>query len=1039
MRPRGAVDRRPARVQRTHPVPETNDSAGRGSDVNNVNRTFAVVPLCAALAVFVGAAAARAAEKAEATGAGATASPAAPSEWTFVPRPSAGPSASSAAAPAEGRASASPASGRARLEPAERAGPAPSAEGEKPASAEPLLQVTGRVVHTWEEKPGVRIMLVIDGFTVLTRIEQLTARDGVIWFDEDAARKSGKAVLGVYAETGVEYKRASGQVEKYDSVFVQMETPGEISLRSDEPLRGRADGTELFLRAKKLRQEYLARGVRETPTGVIPPPQSGPKVQPPGIREAGVPQEITIVAQDDVRQVNFTSFVEDGMRISTWSGGVYLTRGDLEMAADNLVIWTPEDALRRAGGRAGTSTEPGGAAAEPKSATRLAAEAYLEGHVRVIQGRRVLQCSQLHYDFQRDQALALNTKIRSFALGRNVPVHYYAKEVRQLARGVFVGTHAWMSTCEFAEPHYDLASKDMRLEDLTPDVGETGEKPEYRRVRFVGTDVEAEIRSLPVTHWPRLAGDVSEADTALRSIRIENRRNRGTGVATQWHLLKLLGIENEPQGFDFYLDLDAWSKAGPAIGVQSDYNRSDYYGEFLSYFIHEFGGSKDVVNNEAVDPLHQDRGRATWRHRQILPQNWELSIEASYVSDRNFLNEFFEKENRTGKQQETLVYLKKQEREQALTLLASTRVEDFYTRTEYYPQIGYNVIGHSFWQDHLTYFQDSELAVARYRPADTMTFQNGTHPFTTARQSPSTLIADTIHEVDLPLKAGPVNVVPFVEGRLSYFGHSIDGGAEGRFAAREGARAATQLWRVYDGVESEFWDVHRLRHVNIFDASASAAQVATPSRDLYPFNPTEAGTPEVIGVDGTGIVDLGWRERFQTYRGPPGRTQLVDWITTDLEAFFYSNRQSPGITPDHRKEFNRLEFRSTWQTTNMVTLWTDNTYNTDDGKMERVSVGANIVHTPRLGYVIGHRVLPRGNSAQTLVGFDYRINDKWRLTVLEQYDFDQQKNAQTDIVLTRRMHRWLMRIRVMQDSSKYGSFAGLEFQPVGVKEMKLSW
>jgi len=975
--------------------------------VDNIKRTFAVVSLCAALGMFGGTVGVRAGE------------PSPPSAPKAAPTaPAATPPKAEAAVPA-----------------AKPAGLTAAAEGEKAPSAELLIQVTGRVVHTWEEKPGLRIILVIDGFTVLTRSEQLTARDGVIWFDEAEARKSGKAVLGVYAETGVEFKAAGGQVEKYDSVYVVMETAGEISLHSDEPFRGKADGTELFLRAKKLRQEYLTRGVRETPTGVVAPPQPGPKVQPPGIREAGVPQEITIVAQDDVRQVNFTSFVENGMRVSIWSGGVYITRGDLEMAADNLVIWTPEDALRKATGASSGGTQTGGAAAaEEKSGSRLAAEAYLEGHVRLIQSRRTMTCNQMYYDFQREQALAINTKVNTFAQGRNIPVYYYAQEMRQLARGVFVGTKSWMSTCEFSEPHYDLGAKEMQLKDLTPAPGETPDEVQHKRVRFAATDVNAEIRSFPVTYWPRMAGDVTQAATALRTIRIENRRSRGTGLATQWHLLKLLGIENEPKGFDFYLDLDAWSKVGPAIGVQSEYKRDTYYGEFLSYFIRDTAGKDTVPNTtntgtQEVEPP-SNRGRATWRHRQYLPENWEMTLEASYVSDKNFLDEFFEEENRTGKQQETLVYLKKQERDQALTLLASTRVENFYTRTEYYPQIGYNVTGHSFWEDRLTYLQDSEVAVARYRPAK---------EFELLQDSPSTIIADTIHEVDMPLKAGPVNIVPFVEGRLSYFSDSMTGGSKGRLAAREGARGATQLWRTYDGVESDFWDVHRLRHVNVFDASASAAQVSVPSEDLWPFNPTEYGTHEVTGVDGTGIVELGWRQRFQTKRGPPDNRTEIDWITTDLEAFFYSNRDFPGITPDDRRAFNRIEFRTDWRTTDVATLWTHTTYNMDDGTLERFAVGADIVHTPRLSYTVGHRFIMRGQSAMTFFGFDYRINDKWRLTFLEQYDFDQQKNAQTDLVLTRRLHCWLVRIRLKQEAVKGESFVGLEFQPVGVKEMKMSW
>ena len=318
----------------------------------------------------------------------------------------------SVVAPATAAESASPsaaAPGPEASKPA--AAPAESAPTKPTPTGEPMIQVSGRVIHTWFEKPGLRVILAIDGFTVMTRQEQLTARDGVIWSDEEEARKTGKVSLGIYAETGVEYKRAGGQIEKYDSVFVVVETGGEISLNSEEPLRSKADATELFLRAKKLRGEYLARGVRETPTGIVPAPQAGPKVQPPGVREAGVPQEISIVAQDDGRKVNFTSFVEEGTRISIWTGGIFVTRGDMEMAADNLVVWTPDAAAKQATGQA-------------EGAKRLAAEAYFEGHVRINQGHRMLQASQLYYDFEKDQALAVNTKIHTFTKVRNVPVYY---------------------------------------------------------------------------------------------------------------------------------------------------------------------------------------------------------------------------------------------------------------------------------------------------------------------------------------------------------------------------------------------------------------------------------------------------------------------------------------------------------------------------------------------------------------------------------------------------------------------------------------
>jgi len=908
---------------------------------------------------------------------------------------------------------------------------APVNAAEPVPPAQPTIQISGRVIHTWYEKEGLRVILVIDGFAVLTHGDQLTARDGVVWFDEAAAQKTGRAELGVFAETGAELRRTGGEVEKYDSAYLVMADGAEISLvAEDKELRGKADSTPLYLRAKKRRREFLEAGVREVPTTVVKPPEAPPTIPAPGVREAAVPQEISIVPQDDVRQVNFSSFVEDDVRISIWTGGVYVMRGDMEMAADNLVIWTPEEAVRRAGGAA-----TDGALRAPTK--RLAAEAYFEGHVSIHRGRQTIRASQIYYDFQHDQALIINAKIKTFSTTRNIPVYYYAKEVRELARGIFTSQSAWMTTCEFAHPHYEMGATQMTLVDLTPEAEEPApaeeETPLNRRVRFVGQNVQTRVRHVPVVWWPRLAGDLEEGDTALRTIRIENSTNRGTGVVSQWHLFKLLGLERKPPGYNFYLDADYWSERGPGIGVEGKYNRENYYGQFLSYFLRDLG--KDSIGQTDVEPEQQDRGRVLWRHRQYLPQNWEFTGELSWITDPAFLNEFYEYEDETEKAQETLLYLKKQVDDQALTILASKRLNDFYTRTDFLPQVGYNMIGRSLLDDHLTYFQDSEVAYARYRPRE-RTALIGEIP---ERGSSGELVADTIHELDLPLRIGPVGVVPFAEGRGSYFEENLRrSGAEDRFAWRTGARAAMQAWRVYPQVESDFWDVHGIRHINTFDVRAFAAGVSVPSRELIPYDVTEAGTPIVQGVDGTGVVELGWRQRFQTKRGLPDERETVDWLLLDLEGFFYDNRADPPeIAPDGRAALNHLEFHTTWRTTDSVSLWTDTNYETDDKNLDLFAVGMTVTHSPRLSYSVGHRYIPDGESAQTFVSFDYHINEKWQLGVLEIYDFDRQLNAQSNFALTRRMHRWLVRVKVELDPGEDEKFFGIELEPMGAPEIRM--
>jgi hypothetical protein len=894
------------------------------------------------------------------------------------------------------------------------AGAGPAAEPAPPA--EGGVHVAGRVFYTWYEKPDLRVLMVIGGFSLRSGGDALTARDGVVWFDEAEARRTRRVRVGVYAETAVEFHRADGAVEKYDSVYLGMEDGAELALHTDQPLHGKAESAPLYLRGKMRQREYQARGGPEPPKAVVPAPAPPAAPPTPGVREAAVPQEVTVVPRDDASKVNFTSSIRDGRRVSVWTGGVILVRGEMEMAADNVVLWT------------------GQAAGEPaRPERRTDAEAYLEGNVRIHLAERELACSQLYYDFGRHQALALDAKIMTFSQARNVPLYYYAKEVRQLAENVFVGQEAWMTTDEFGVPNYDIGAKELTLVDLTPEPAPGAEPPEGRRLRFLGRDLRFRVRRLPLTWWPRMAGDVTEGETALRTIRLEQRSNRGTGLQTQWHLFKLLGLKRPPEGFGTYLNLDFWSERGPGIGVESKYARRDFYGQFLSYYLHDTG--EDSVGDLDLEPPGENRGRVLWRHRHYLPRNWEATLEVSYLSDRQFLNEFYEQEDEEGKAQETLLYLKRQSRdrsglptEQALTILLSGRVNNWYTRTEFLPQVGYNIIGHSLLKDKVTYFQDSEVSLARYRPDEALGIP-GSGP---------DLVADTIHELDLPLRIGPVGLVPFGEARLSWFEEDVRGDSTWRWTWRAGARASMQAWRVYPNVRHRLLDLAGLRHIHTFDVSAYTANTTVPMQDLVPFDVTEAGTPVWQGVNDIGAVDLGWRQRFQTKRGPPGAQQTVDWLILDLEGAFYHNRNGPFIIDrDGKRAFDHLDFRTDWRVTDSTRLWTDSQYNTAAGALEFFAIGATVVHSPRLTYTLGHRYIPDGEVSRTYVSANYRLNEKWHVGFLEQFDFDDMRSAQTTFTLTRRMNRWLARLRLDVDPGEDETFVGLEFQPMGLPEVRI--
>ena len=174
--------------------------------------------------------------------------------------------------------------------------------------------------------------------------------------------------------------------------------------------------------------------------------------------------------------------------------------------------------------------------------------------------------------------------------------------------------------------------------------------------------------------------------------------------------------QRPPEGFDATFELDYFSRRGPAVGVNADYKRENYFGYTRNYYIYDWGEDNLGPLRDDV-PDTKNRGRVLWRHRHYLPNDWEATHEVSYVSDPSFLEEYEKSEWFEGKEQETLLYLKRARDTEAITFLANWRLLDFVTQTEHLPDVTYRRIGDT-WLDPLVLYHESRVGAVRYRPDD---------------------------------------------------------------------------------------------------------------------------------------------------------------------------------------------------------------------------------------------------------------------------------------------------------------------------------
>ncbi len=258
---------------------------------------------------------------------------------------------------------------------------------------------------------------------------------------------------------------------------------------------------------------------------------------------------------------------------------------------------------------------------------------------------------------------------------------------------------------------------------------------------------------LPVFYWPRLLTDSDDLDPPLRQIQYRYNNYFGHQVLTDWSLFKILGIKRPYFIDNWNLDVDNLSNRGLALGsefgwsgkdliknITDPYNRRsdgpsndrEYFGYFNIWGLKDHGNDvlgtgRAVVTNgpswsqrrffrDNVPPFQDFRGRFLTRHMQSLvssdapfDEDLRLQLEAAYVSDRHFLEQYYKRLFDSGLDQATLAYLIRQRQNTALTLHAEVNLQNFYTDTQWFPKLDYYRLGDSFLGDWFTYWQNSGI------------------------------------------------------------------------------------------------------------------------------------------------------------------------------------------------------------------------------------------------------------------------------------------------------------------------------------------
>ncbi|MHC4561899.1 MAG: LPS-assembly protein LptD [Planctomycetota bacterium] len=733
-----------------------------------------------------------------------------------------------------------------------------------------------------------------------------------------------------------------------------------------------------------------------------------------------------------------------GRRVTVFSGGVYLSQGDpdsenfLELRADNGVVFS--EVLGADGKPIPTKDTYSPMSPRIGGGRETVVGVYLEGDVVMSRGERFMRGPEAYYDFTADRAIMIDPVFRTVQEQRNIPVYIRAEEGRMLSARETWFRDAKVSSSEFHSPTYHFGAGRVYMMDKTA-YDETGQRVSQRRLEAKMTHSTINVRSVPVFYMPWLSADAEQGHTPLRKATVGFDGQYGFTGETEWHLFRLLGL-TKPEGVSGRVHLNY--RRGPEIGVALDYERENYSG-----FVDMWG----LIDQEQEDEFGQEnkdidapknRGRILARHKQFLARDWQMQAELAYLCDRNYLRQFFPDEFYGGKEQETLLYAKKQRDNWALDVLLQTRINRFLTQTESAPDVGFRLLGEPLLGDQLTTFGEAKLGFKRLREG---TLESRDKRILARTGQPIPDDSDWLGrfagraELDYPMSLGPVRVVPYVANRLDYWSRRPTGGEKNRLYGEVGVRATAHLWRVYNNISSRLWDLDKLRHIIMPEVGAFlACNNATPD-DLFALTPeVEEHIEELSGVT------FGVRQRLQTKRGPAGNRRTVDWMRLDIMAGFFSGTDRFHPSADGRYFMSRPEYSLgrdfvnidyAWHISDSTTFLAEVNIDTEECRIGRSGIGLAVQRSPRLQYYVGLRTIDDLDSAIATLAFTYQLSRKYTVNFVQQYDFDYRggDNLVTSLTLVRKFPRWYMGVTGTYDARWDDYTIMLNLWPEGVPEV----
>lgn len=930
----------------------------------------------------------------------------------------------------------------------------------------------------WTDGP-LSVMLLRGNCRIRDGDTELSADSIVVWRRSQTKFLAGEERLLVYLEHNARIERPGATIRK-PFLFRELTTTRGAQFAAGTRIVDRSAAKDpVYARAEERRKH-------SSDAGAIFQQTSAPI---DGETDEFLPQLISLQKRDsrgELRRVRIFPRSEVSFSVHSFeskatsppeqvwvlSGGVNMivdgisSFGVIDLSADRMVVWTQ-------------TLKDGNFQSETLQSQDTPFEVYLEGNIVIRQGKNIIRATRAVYDARENRGLILDAHLKAFvpALGDSVRIR--ASRIRQLSKNSFHATKAWATTSKFGVPGYRLQASDIFLENrrIEPLFGSTRFDP--RTGRPVSNEVQwmtslnnvFYVEQLPVTYLPYVSAPAENPNIPLKRASAGYDRVFGGRLQTVWDAFGVFGIE-QPRGVDWFLHSDTFTDRGTGLGTSGNYEFRDPFGipglvkgEGIIYGVYDEG--RDNLGNGRRDliPDNEERGRVRLRHRHDLPYGLTVIGEVGLISDRNFLEQYFEREFDRDKDNETLLYAKQQLDNFAWTGIARPQLNDFENTTEWLPRGDLYLLSEPFFDGRLTWSSHTSAGYGRLRVSEGPT--DPTEIFT-----PLPFIADldgavlmTRHELNAPFSLGPVNFVPYVWGEAAYWDQGFARQDLDRYVGAAGLRGSLMFWRTFPEVYSEMFNLNGLAHKSLFEFDYSYTDSTQPLSAIPQYNEFDENAQERFrerfltntfgGVlpgqleprfyavrTGAGsyvtapyhelvadqqVLRLAWRNTLQTKVGPPERLRIKDWMSLDLEASFFPEAERDNFGED----IGLLGAFYRWNLSDQTTFLANAQYDLFENAPEIFNVGFITGRGERGNIYLGLRQVKGANldSMIATASFSYQMSPKWIATAGTAYDLRENRNGGQSMTITRIGADFLVHVGANFDAGKNNAGFTLAIEP----------